>query len=271
MSTSPDIDAIKVRMKAMWMAGDYDVAAQPFERGASEIFKSWKIPPASRMLDVACGTGHIAIPAARSGIKVVGIDLAPNLLEQARAHAAKEGLAIQFDEGDAEQLPYQDASFDTVVSMLGAMYALRPERAAQELVRVCRPGGRIIMVNWTPTGCMGEMVKLHQQFMPPSGLPSALLWGDEATVRERLRDGVAELHMVRRIYPSLKYPLGVSEFVELLREHLGPTKMLFAVLDIEKQTAFRRGLEQLFAAYNRASDGSTLLEAEYLEVTAIRG
>ena len=125
-----------------------------------------------------------------------------NLLEEARARAAKEELVVQFDEGDAEQLPYPDASFDNVVSMLGAMYAPRPDRAAAELIRVCRPGGRVIMVNWTSTGCMGQMIKLHEKFMPPTGIPSSTLWGDEATVRERLRDGVAELLMARRIYPS---------------------------------------------------------------------
>ncbi len=271
MSALPDMDAVKARMKALWMAGDYGTFAQPVERGALEIFESWKIPPASRMLDVACGTGHVAIPAARSGIKVVGIDLATNLIEQARARAAKEGLVVQFDEGDAEQLPYPDASFDNVVSMLGAMYAPRPDRAAAELIRVCRPGGRIIMVNWTLTGCMGQMIKLHEKFMPPTGIPSSTLWGDEATVRERLRDGVAELQMARRIYPSFEYPFGVPEFVEFQRRHLGVTGMMFAALDGERQTAFRRELEQLYTTYNRATDGTILLEAEYLEITATRG
>ena len=272
MSAPPDRDAVKARMKVAWMAGDYGVVAQYTEPGALEIFASWKVTPGSRMLDVACGTGQIAITAARSGIKVVGIDLATNLIEQARALAAKEGLVIQFDEGDAEQLPYPDASFDTVVSMLGAMYAPHPDRVATELIRVCRSDGRIIMVNWTPTGCMGQMIKLHEKFSPPRpGIPSFTLWGDEATVRERLRDRVAELRMERRIYPSLGYPSSVPEFVEFWRQHLGPTNLLLAALDGERQTAFLREFEQLFAAYNRATDGTTLLEAEYLEVTAVRG
>ena len=152
-----DADAVRARVKAAWMAGDYGVIAKNFELGALEIFAAWKVPPGSRMLDVGCGAGQLAIPAARSGITVVGIDLASNLIEQARARAAKDGLAIQFDEGDAEQLPYPDASFDTVVSMIGAMFGPRPDRVAAELVRVCRSGGRIIMVNWTPEGCMGQI------------------------------------------------------------------------------------------------------------------
>jgi SAM-dependent methyltransferase len=272
MSAPLEGDPVKARMKAAWMAGDYGVVAQCAEPGALEIFAGWKIAPGSRMLDVACGTGHLAIAAARSGVNVVGIDLATNLLEQARARAAKEGLAIHFDEGDAEQLPYPDASFDTIVSMLGAMYAPHPDRVAAELIRVCRSGGRIIMVNWTPTGCMGQMIRLHGKFAPPQpGVPPFTLWGDEATVRERLRDGIAALAMVRRIYPSLGYPSSVPEFVELWLEYLGPSKLLFAALDGEKQTAFRHELEELFSAYNRATDGTTLLEAEYLEVIATRG
>ena len=163
------------------------------------------------MLDVACGAGQISIPAARSGISVVGIDIATNLIEQARARAKAEGLVVQLDEGDAEELPYPDCSFDAVVSVLGAMLAPHPDRVATELLRVCRSGGRIIMVNWTPSGLWGQMIKMFGKFMPPPpGIPPFTLWGDEATVRQRLGKGVAELKMVRRIYPSLKYPFSVS-------------------------------------------------------------
>jgi len=144
MHASHDADAVRARVKAMWTAGDYGVIAKNFELGALEIFRGWKVAPGSRMLDVGCGSGQLAIPAARSGITVVGIDLATNLIEQARAYAAKEGLVVQFDEGDAEQLPYPDASFDTVISMIGAMFGPHPDRVATELVRVCRSGGRII-------------------------------------------------------------------------------------------------------------------------------
>jgi SAM-dependent methyltransferase len=272
MSAPLDKDALKARMKAAWMAGDQGLFAKYYEPGALELFASWKVAPGTRMLDVACGAGQIAIPAARSGINVVGIDIATNLIEQARARAAAEGLVVQFDEGDAEQLPYPDASFDTVVSMLGAMFAPHPDRVATELVRVCRLGGRIIMVNWTPTGVMGQMLKLYAKFIPPRpGIPPYTLWGDEDTVRERLRDGVSELHTTRRVYPLLKYPFSLPEVAEFYRQYNGPTNFLFAALDAEKQAVFRREWEQLFAAYNRATDRTTLLEAECLEVIAIRG
>jgi ubiquinone/menaquinone biosynthesis C-methylase UbiE len=151
---------------------------------------------------VACGAGQISIPAARAGARVTGVDIATNSIEQARARAQDEGLDARFEEGDAEMLPYEDASFDLVVSLIGAMFAPRPERVAAELVRVCRPGGRIVMANWTPEGFVGQMFKIIGKHVPPPALMSSpLLWGDEATVRERLSDGVAELHVTKRQYP----------------------------------------------------------------------
>ena len=147
LATTPDMDAIKARLKATWMAGDYGTFAKYMEPGALEILAGWKIPPGSRMLDVGCGAGQITIPAARAGVQATGVDIATNSLEQARARAAAERLEVRFDEGDAEALPYPEGSFDAVVSLVGAMFAPRPERVAAELVRVCRSGGRIIMVN----------------------------------------------------------------------------------------------------------------------------
>ena len=180
-------------------------------------------------------------------------------------------MSVQFDEGDAEALPYRDASFDTVVSLVGAMFAPRPERVTAELVRVCRPSGRIIMVNWTPTGFVGGMFKaIAKHVPPPPGVPSAMLWGDEATVRERLRDGVTELRLTRRIYPSWHYPFPVPEVVEFFRQNYGPTQRAFAALDDAGQESLRRDLEGVFSAHNRAGDKATALEGEYLEVIAIR-
>ncbi len=266
----PDLAPEVSRSKAAWMVGDYSVFARHAESGALEIFSRWQVSPGSRMLDVACGPGQIAIAAARAGVTAVGNDIATNLIEQARTRAADEALVIQFDEGDAERLPYADASFDTVISMLGAMYAPHPDRVSGELIRVCRSGGRIIMVNWTPEGCMGQMIKLHEKYSPPRRAPSFTLWGDEATVWERLRHGIKEIRMKRGIYPSLSYACTVAEVVERWCRNLGPTKLLFATLDDEKQAAFSHELQQLFQRYNRAADGATLLEAEYLEVTAVR-
>jgi ubiquinone/menaquinone biosynthesis C-methylase UbiE len=271
-SMTTDIDTIKNRMKATWMSGNYETFAKYMEPGALEILASWQIAPGSRMLDVGCGAGQLTLPAARAGVQATGIDIATNSLEQARARARTEGLNAQFDEGDAEQLPYPDASFDSVVSLVGAMFAPRPERVAAEFVRVTRPGGRIMMVNWTASGFVGQMFKaVGKHVPPPQGIPSAMLWGDEATVRERFQDGTSELKLTKRTYPSWTYPFAVPEVVEFFRENYGPTQRAFAALDESGQQALRHDLEQVFSAYNRATNGTTRLEGEYLEVIAVKG
>ena len=184
---SPEMQALKTKLKATWDSGDYGRFASYMEPGALEILRRLPVGPGTRLLDVATGAGQIAIPAARLGARVTGIDIAPHSIAQARARAAAEGLTAQFDEGDAESLPYPDAAFDVVVSLIGAMFAPRPDRVAAELVRVTRPGGMIYMANWTPQGFVGQMFKIIGQAVAASPLmPSPVKWGDEATVRERL-------------------------------------------------------------------------------------
>lgn len=271
ITLTPEMQALKAKQKATWMAGDYATFAKYLEPGALEILGNLNIAPGSRMLDVGCGAGQIAIPAARAGIKVTGVDIATNLIEEARRRADAEGLSIQFEEADAEELPFPDASFDTVVSLIGAMFAPRPDRVAEEMIRVCRPGGRIIMANWTPTGFVGQMFKVNGKHVPsPAMMPAPVLWGDENTVRERFGAGIADLQLTPRIYPSFKYPFAVSEVVEFFRKFYGPTNRAFAALDTEAQTALRRDLEQLWAAHNRSANGITHVDAEYLEVIATR-
>lgn len=268
---TPEMEALKTRLKATWNSGDYGTFAKYMEPGAAKLLADWKIPSNARLLDVACGAGQVAILAARSGIESTGIDIAPNWIEQARARAAAEKLDAQFEEGDAENIPFPEAAFDVVVSMVGAMFAPRPDRVAAELVRVCRPGGRIIMVNWTPSGAIGHMFKAIGRHVPPApGMPAPALWGDEATVRERLRQGIGALTLTRRTYPSFDYPFGVPEVVEFFRQNYGPIHRAFAALDEAGQNALRRDLEQVFSEFNRATDGTTSLEAEFLEVIAVR-
>jgi ubiquinone/menaquinone biosynthesis C-methylase UbiE len=268
---TPDMETLKTRMKATWMAGDYGTFAKYMEPGAVEILESWRIQPGTTLLDVGCGAGQIAIPAARAGVHVTGVDIATNSLEQARARARAEGLNAQFDEGDAEALPYPDGSFDAVVSMVGAMFAPRPERVAAEMIRVTRPGGRILMVNWTPASFVGNMFRaVGKHVPPPQGVPSAMLWGDEATVRERFKDGIKDLKLTKHHYPSWHYPFSAPEVVEFFRQNYGPTQRAFAALEPQKQAMLRGDLEEVFSRYNRATDGTTTLEGEYLEVVAVR-
>lgn len=270
MTTTPEMDALKTRLKAMWMAGDYGHFARFLEPGAMKFFSRLQIVPGERVLDVACGAGQLAIPAARSGASVTGIDIATNLIEQAQARAKAEGLEIRFEEGDAEDLPYDDAEFDVVYSLIGAMFAPRPDQVADELARVCRPGGRIAMGNWTPGGFVGQMFKtIGKHVPPPPIMPSPVLWGDEATVSERLGDQTADLRMTRNMYP-FKYPFPPAEAVEFFRTYYGPTNRAFAALDPVKQAALRDDLEQLWSENNQASDGGTEVDAEYLEVLATR-
>lgn len=183
MSTaSPEMESLKTRLKGMWMAGDFGQVAKMIEVAGEEFIARLSLKPGVLLLDVACGTGNLAIPAARAGAIVTGVDIATNLLEQARARAESEGLKIQFDEGDAENLPYPDSSFDLVVTMFGAMFAPRPDLVAAELKRVCRPGGRIVMANWTPEGFIGQMFKVTgKHAAPPPNMPSPLQWGSEDT------------------------------------------------------------------------------------------
>lgn len=268
--TTPEVEALKARLKTTWNTGDYGAVAAYLESSAAEFLARIPIEPATRVLDVACGSGQAAIPLAKAGAEVTGVDIAPQSLEQARARAKAEGLDIQFDEGDAEMLPYEDASFDLVISLIGAMFAPRPERVAAELVRVCRSGGRIVMANWTPEGFIGLFLKtVGRHVPPPSLMPSPLLWGDEATVRQRLSEGVADLQLTKRIYP-FRYPFPPSEVVEHYREYYGPVNRAFAALDAAGQKALSDDLEKLWTEHNRATDGTTYVEAEILEVVAVR-
>ena len=267
---TPEMQALKTRLKATWMSGDYGRFATYLEAGALEFLSHIPIEPGLRVLDVACGAGQTAIPMSRAGAKVTGVDIATNLIEQARARARAENLDTRFDEGDAEMLPYEDGSFDLVISLIGAMFAPRPDLVATELKRVCRPGGKIIMGNWTPTGFVGQMFKIHGKYVPPPATMAApVKWGDEETVRERLSDGTSHLKLSRRLYP-FRYPFPPSEVVEFFRTYYGPSHKAFAALDAEKQSALRRELEQLWSEHNTATDGTTFIDSEYLEVIAIR-
>lgn len=266
---SPDMENLKTKLKATWIAGDFGQIAKSYESGAAEFIKNLNLQSGEKVLDVACGTGNLAIPAAREGAVVTGIDIAPNLLEQAQKRAEAEELNCQFDEGDVEALPYDNGSFDTVTTMFGAMFAPRPDKVAEELIRVCRSGGRIAMANWTPTGFIGQMFKITGMFVTPPNMPSPILWGDESTVTERLKDGISDLQLKRRMI-TFEFPFSPEEVVEHFRKYYGPTQKAFAALenDKENQNALRHALENHWLKYNLANDGTTQVQSEYLEVIA---
>jgi SAM-dependent methyltransferase len=264
-----ELEALKSRLKVTWMAGDFDKIAQTYEPSARAFIERLALTPGTRVLDVACGSGNLSLPAARAGAVVTGLDIAPNLIETARKRARAEGLKIIFDEADAEQMPYGDASFDAVVTMFGAMFAPRPEIAAAELVRVCRPGARVAMANWTPTGFIGRMFKTTAAHVAPPDIPSPLLWGDEAIVRERLQGDVTDIRFTRRAVP-FRLPIRPEQTVDYFRTWYGPTLRAFAALDEGGQAELGRDLTQLWTEHNLATDGTTHVESEYLEVVAIK-
>ena len=264
------LDELKTRLRDTWMTGDYGRFSRYMERDAEAFYRRLPINPGAQLLDVACGAGQLSLIAARAGARVTGCDIASNWLAQARRRAAAEGLSVVFEEGDAEALPYGDATFDAVVSLIGAMFAPRPERVAAELTRVCRPGGIIAMANWTGAGFVGQMFKTIAKHIAPSGMPSPLLWGDEPTVRERLRSGVASLECSRHLY-ELSYPFSPADVVEFFRANYGPMTRAFASIGEEAQRQLRDELTDLWSRSNRATDGTTRVDAEYLQVVAVRG
>jgi SAM-dependent methyltransferase len=271
MQSAPsDITALKARMRDTWMAGDFGVIARFAEKLVEEFVQRLPLKAGVRLLDVACGSGNGVIPAARTGANVTGVDIATNLIEQAKARIIEGGLKADLREGDAEQLEFSDASFDVTMSTFGAMFAPRPDRTAAELLRVTKPGGLVAMANWTPDGFVGQMFKLSAKHVPPPpGIPAPVMWGDEEVVRHRLGTGAKKISCARRTGDT-KFPFPPVEVVQLFRKYFGPTQVAFSKLDADGQAALAADLENHWKRHNQATDGTTNVPYEYLEVHAIR-
>jgi ubiquinone/menaquinone biosynthesis C-methylase UbiE len=262
-------DPLSLRSRLTWTSGDFARIATGFADGAAAFVDRLSLSRGERTLDVACGTGNLTLPAARAGAVVTGLDIAPNLLERARISAIQSGVTIQFDEGDAECLPYASGSFATVVSMFGVMFAPRPERALSELFRVTRGGGRIALANWTPAGFIGEMLRAHAALVPPpDGVPSVLHWGDSEIMSERLASygsRIRSVSMTPRTI-ALEYPLSPGGVVELFRDAYGPSVRAFAGLDEDGRAKLYSDLKRLWKQHNSATQFFTQVHAEYLDV-----
>jgi SAM-dependent methyltransferase len=267
--TTPELGALKERMKATWMSGDFGKIASHSEEAAEEFVCRLGLHPGERVLDVACGTGNQSIPAARTGAIVTGIDIAPNLLVQARERAAAEGLKATFEEGDAEQIAFPDNSFDVVMTMFGAMFAPRPDVVAKELLRVCRPGGRIAMGNWTPEGLPGQMFKTVSKHVTPPPVPPPVQWGVDEIVRERFANGVSDIQFSRRMC-HFTFPFPPEQVVEHFRAYFGPVQRAFDAVGPSGEAALRNDLLQVWTSFNRAEDDTTDAAGEYLEVVATK-
>jgi SAM-dependent methyltransferase len=268
--TEPHIDlsSIKERQRWTWASGDYSTIAARIVLMAERLVDSAGLRAGDAVLDVATGTGNAAIAAARCGCEVTGVDYVEALLERGRERAAAEGLSITFTEGDAEQLPYPDASFDAVLSCVGVMFTPDHEQAAAELVRVCRPGGTIALANWTPSGFVGEMFRtVAAHVPPPAGLRPPGLWGTEEHLRQLLGNAVSDLTLTEREFVfRFRSP---TEFVELFRNYYGPVRKAFDALDERGRDRLSVDLATLADRHDREAGPSIAVPAQYLEAIAV--
>ncbi len=264
-----DPTELKSRLHAVWAAGDYARIAEHLTAGATAFLERIPHAPGDRLLDIGCGAGQLALLAARRGVRAEGVDIVEPLVAEARRRAEAEGLPARFQEGDAEDLPVADGAFDIVASLIGAMFAPRPERVAAEMLRACRPGGTIAMANWTPDGFIGRFFRTVGAHVPPPDMPSPLLWGDAEVVRERFGDGLAEMSAERTTYP-FRYDMPPEEVVALFSEYFGPVVRARAALDAEGRAALEADLLALWREANQAGAGKTAVDAGILEVVARR-
>jgi len=264
-----DLETVKQRQQQTWATGDYSVIATPLYPTAEVLCDDVAFSSGRTVLDVACGSGNVAIAAARRHTDVTGVDYVPALLDRARQRAAAEGLEITFQEGDAEALPFADASFDVVLSAFGVMFAPDQERAAAELLRVCRPGGLIGLANWIPTGAVADLFRLTLQFAaPPPGVRPPVEWGTVRRLHELFGDHVSSIRLHDRVWLS-RYA-SAERFVDNFRTYFGPVHNTFAKLDEQRATEFAAGLADIAHRYNRATDGTIAAAFAYVTVVIDR-
>lgn len=269
---TPSLETIKQKHKATWEDGDYANFAKYMAAGAVEVLEAWNIDNNSNLLDVGCGAGQTAIPAAKRGIRVTGVDIAENLIEHAHQRAIAEKIDTRFDVGDAENLPYSDHSYDVVISMFGAMFAPRPDQVVKEFVRILKPGGRLLMANWTPTSMPAQMFKTVAAVVPPpAGFIPPVLWGDEEIVKQRLNKDFTDIKLTRRLYPQWHYPFDADELVNLFRTHFGPVKRAFDSIDTQQADKLHDAFKAIYQENSIIeNDILTITGGEYLEVAATR-
>ena len=258
-----DLEAVKAKQQATWSSGDYAVIGTTLQITGELLCEAVDVSAGQRVLDVAAGNGNASLAAARRGCEVTATDYVGELLAGTTARATAEGRRIECREADAENLPFEDGTFDAVLSTFGVMFTPDPARSSTELVRVCRPGGRIGLTNWTPTGYIGQMFKIVGGHVPPpAGVPSPLLWGTTEHLETRFAGH--EVSAVEREF-VFRYR-SVQDWVDTFRTHYGPTLKAFAALDDAGRQALESELVALGTAANTATDGTFRVPSTYLEV-----
>ncbi len=260
-----DFDALKARQRAAWSSGDYAIIGTTLQIVGEQLCESLDVRAGRRVLDVAAGNGNVSLAAARRGCEVVATDYVPALLERARERAQGERLDIEFREADAEALPFEDASFDYVVSTFGVMFTPHQEQAADELARVCRRGGKIGLANWTPDGFIGQVFRtIGAHVPPPAGARSPALWGTRARLDELFGAKAASIQTTSRDF-VFRYR-SPEHWVHMFATWYGPVLKAFAALDPDRQAALHRDLLATIARFDRSGDATMVAPGEYLEV-----
>jgi SAM-dependent methyltransferase len=266
---APDLAAIKTRQQAAWSSGDYAVVGTTLQIVGEDLCEALDLRAGQSVLDVAAGNGNVSLAAARRWCAVTSTDYVPALLDRGRLRAAADGLEIAFREADAEALPFPDQSFDAVVSTFGVMFTPNQDRAAAEMVRVCRPGGKIGMANWTPDGFIGQLFKtIGKHLAPPAGVRSPALWGTPARLAEMFEPHAASIGSAPRSF-MFRYR-SADHWLEVFRTWYGPVLKAFAALEPAAQAALEADLRALIARFNRSGDETLVVPSEYLEVVITR-
>lgn len=264
-----DLSALKARQQATWASGDYAIVGTTLQIVGETLCEAVDLRAGERVLDVAAGNGNASLAAARRFADVTATDYVPALLQRAQARAAADGLALRVETADAEALPFDDASFDVVLSTFGVMFTADHAAAAAELLRVVRPGGRIGMANWTPDGFIGRLFStVGKRVAPPPGSRPPVNWGRVAWLEEQFGAGAAEIRATPRTF-AFRYR-SPAHWLEVFRTWYGPVLKAFGALDAAGQEALAADIMALIGTFNRATDGTVVVESEYLEVVIRR-
>jgi ubiquinone/menaquinone biosynthesis C-methylase UbiE len=266
---APDLTAVKTKQQAAWSTGDYAVVGTTLQIVGESLCEALDLRSGSRVLDVAAGNGNATLAAARRWCDVTSTDYVGSLLESGKARAQAEGHSIKFQEADAEKLPFADAEFDVVLSTFGVMFTPDQERAAAELARVCKRGGKIGLANWTPESFIGQVFKTIGKYLPPAaGVKSPALWGTEARLKELFGRSAASIKATERQF-TFRYK-SAAHWLQVFRDYYGPINKAFGALEPARQAAFEGDLLALMESRNRSGDGTLVLPSEYLEVVIQR-